>query len=99
MQPALCQTSAFIPALQEPLEACTSASPAELGACDLVTRQAPRALVPMTLTWSRQQGFLLFLDVGVPISECEDYILMMFYDRECTLGLKVSSGPDEQVGR
>ncbi|XP_059737695.1 glutamine amidotransferase-like class 1 domain-containing protein 3, mitochondrial isoform X1 [Bos taurus] len=99
VQPALCQASAFIPALQEPLEACTSASPAELGACDLVTRQAPRALVLMTLTWSRQQGFLLFPDVGVPISECEDYILMMFYDRECTLGLKVSSGPDEQVGR
>lgn len=33
----------------------------------------------------------MFLDVGVPISECEDYILMMFYDRECTLGLKASS--------
>ncbi|XP_010833306.1 PREDICTED: ES1 protein homolog, mitochondrial [Bison bison bison] len=38
VQPALCQASAFILALQEPLEACTSTSPAELGAYDLRRR-------------------------------------------------------------
>uniref|UniRef100_A0A4W2GDI6 DJ-1/PfpI domain-containing protein n=1 Tax=Bos indicus x Bos taurus TaxID=30522 RepID=A0A4W2GDI6_BOBOX len=53
VQPALCQASAFIPALQEPLEACTSASPADL--CCIAPVLAAKVLRGVEVTVGHEQ--------------------------------------------